>query len=379
MTTITPPADIDLARMRADRRARLAAAMDAAGVDRLLLFDDRNVEYATGWPAAADEPERARLFGAVALVPRRGEPHLFTPARDGAKGQVPADHLHDAAAWWTPAGAARLLERVAEMSDGHTTAGLGVDDVPVAAGDALRSVADGAAVMATARRRKTPDEIACLDRAQRIGEAAQAAVREAAVRGASATDLNRRLLGEALRRGAQDVLFEPAWHPAAARLTFPGVGARLVLSRGDIIWTDSGVAVHGLAADVGATWLIDGDAAARSRLDADRRRWSAVVDAILERVRPGASGAALVDAAIAAAGGEPPWLPHLYVVHGLGQHSAEAPLLGTAGGAAIDAATVVAGDEVLVLEPVVGGWREEVVVVVTDSGYRRIGVESGDG
>jgi len=204
-------------------------------------------------------------------------------------------------------------------------------------------------------------------------------VREAAVSGASATDLNRRLLGEALRRGAEDVLFEPAWHPAAARLLFPGVGAGRVLARGDIIWTDSGVAVHGLAADVGATWLIDGDAAARSRLDADRRRWAEVVDAILERVRPGASGAALVDAAIDAAGGEPPWLPHLYVVHGLGQHSAEAPLLGTAGGAGFDSATVVASDEVLVLEPVVGGWREEVVVVVTDSGWRRIGVETGDG
>ncbi|HSS11928.1 MAG TPA: M24 family metallopeptidase, partial [Acidimicrobiales bacterium] len=102
----------------------------------------------------------------------------------------------------------------------------------------------------------------------------------------------------------------------------------------------------------------------------------AVVDAVLDVVKPGASGGDLTRAARSAlpAGARTPWLRHFYLIHGVGTDSAEMPLIGTDLGPSFDDGIVLAPGMVLVLEPVIWddgacGYRSEDIVAVTDDGW----------
>jgi Xaa-Pro aminopeptidase len=94
---------------------------------------------------------------------------------------------------------------------------------------------------------------------------------------------------------------------------------------------------------------------------------------VLAVVKPGVTGADLT-AAARQEEERTPWLPHLYLSHGIGVDLAEAPLIGTDLGPEVDEATVLQPGMVLVLEPVIwedgeGGWRGEEIVAVTDTGW----------
>ena len=72
--------------------------------------------------------------------------------------------------------------------------------------------------------------------------------------------------------------------------------------------------------------------------------------------------------------GRRPWLPHLYLAHGIGVDSAEAPFVGTDLGPDFDESIVLGPGMVFVLEPIAwadgtGGYRGEEIVAVTDTGY----------
>ena len=106
--------------------------------------------------------------------------------------------------------------------------------------------------------------------------------------------------------------------------------------------------------------------------------WSsraATIDAVLAITKPGVTGRDLTAAAVAASGtGRRPWLPHLYLAHGIGVDSAEAPFIGTDLGAEFDESIVLAPGMVFVLEPTAwadgtGGYRGEEIVAVNDAGY----------
>ena len=98
------------------------------------------------------------------------------------------------------------------------------------------------------------------------------------------------------------------------------------------------------------------------------------MDAVLDVTRAGATAADLTAAAIEAAGGIKPWMPHFYLGHGLGIDSAEMPYVGSDIGEAFDASLVLAAGMVLVLEPIVwedgaAGYRSEEVLLITEDGW----------
>jgi Xaa-Pro aminopeptidase len=124
--------------------------------------------------------------------------------------------------------------------------------------------------------------------------------------------------------------------------------------------------------DFGRTWLVDVEPSARQREQFDR--WRAVLTAVLDVTRAGATAADLTAAAIAANDGEKPWMSHLYLGHGLGIDSAEQPFVGSDIGEAFDASLVLQTGMVLVLEPVIwedgeGGYRAEEVLLITEDGW----------
>jgi Xaa-Pro aminopeptidase len=164
-------------------------------------------------------------------------------------------------------------------------------------------------------------------------------------------------------------------YTATGHLSFPTPTANRALEAGDVLFTDSGIDLHGFASDFGRTWAVGPAPDARRRDQFER--WCAVCAACEAVIAPGATAADVARVATRANGGIPPWLPHLYVAHGLGTESAEPPFCGTDLGLEFEDGVVLAPGMVLVLEPVIwddgyGGYRAEEIVVVTDEGCERL-------
>jgi Xaa-Pro dipeptidase len=371
--------ELDLARMRRERRGKLVAAMAAHGVDGLVLLGQNNVTYAVGARVPAAEPARAGHSRPVAVLTRNDEVHLFTAAPEGVPPDLSTDHVHDALALEWDAGARALAARLPSgllACDEYT--------MPGRAALAGREIADAAAVLGAAKIVKTHDELECIRRAQEINETAMVRVAELVRPGVRVTELSGRFLRRAFELGASANTVDPIFqvmppsvaagpYSATGDVVFPTPTRPRELVEGDVIWVDTGLNYEGYASDFGCTWVVGG---AQSHHREQFTRWRALVDEVLDAVRPGATAGDLVRAAIRA-GGRRPWLPHLYLAHGIGTDSAEMPYVGTDLGQDFDDSVVLAPGMVLVFEPVIwddgrAGYRAEEIVAVTDTGWRML-------
>ena len=378
MTAATAAAgtDLDLPRMRRERREKLLAAMASQGLDGLVLLGQNNVTYAVGARVPAAEPARAAHRRPVAVLTRDDDPHLFTAFPEGAPPELPSDHVHDALPVEWDAGARALA---AIVPPGRVA----IDEytMPVRAALAGRELADAAAARGSAKIVKTTDELGCIRRAQAINESAMPEVESLARPGVRTTDLSGRFLRRAFELGASANTVDPIFqvmppsvaagpYSATGDVVFPTPTRARELETGDVIWVDTGINFEGYASDLGCTWVVGG---ARPHHRDQFARWRAVVDDVLAAVRPGATAGDLVRAAVPA-GARRPWLPHLYLAHGIGTDSAEMPYVGTDLGEAVDDRLVLTPGMVLVLEPVIwddsgAGYRAEEIVAVTETGW----------
>lgn len=374
---------LDLARMRRERRGKLLAAMAAQGIDGLVLLGQNNVAYATGARVPAAEPARAAANRAVAVLRRDGEPHLFTAVPEGAPPELPSDHVHAALAPEWEAGARSLAEL---LPPGR----LAFDEytMPVRAALAGREIVDAAGVLGAAKIVKTGDELECIRRAQEINEKAMRDVAAIVGPGVRATDLSGRFLRRVFELGASANTVDPIFqvmppsvaagpYSATGDVVFPTPTRPRELVDGDVVWVDTGINYEGYASDFGCTWVVGG---ARQHHHEQFTRWRALVDRVLEVVRPGATAGDVVRAA-APAGRCRPWLPHLYLAHGIGTDSAEMPYVGTDLGERFDDGVVLAAGMVLVFEPVIwddgrAGYRAEEIVAVTETGWTVLGARA---
>src|SRR5262245_32393817 len=107
--------ELDLARMRRERFAKLQGAMEREGIDALLLLTSGSVPYATGaWRLAADNGRATHRRVGALVVQGEAAPHLFTPSPEGAPPELPADHLHPPLWPETDAGVEEMARTVAE-------------------------------------------------------------------------------------------------------------------------------------------------------------------------------------------------------------------------------------------------------------------------
>ena len=374
-------AEPDLATMRADRRRQLAELVPVHG-DALVLLGGTNVRYATGAKVLTADPARAQRWRNVAvLLDGDPVPHLWTWQPEGVPEDHPFDHVHEGLDVTTVEGATALVGFLADA--GATTCLLDEWTMPLrAAWTGTKPIDALSTVMGLAKRVKTADEIACIRRAQEINEAAMGDVQAALRPGAKATDLTAVFLRRVLELGAHANTLDPIWqvmphridegpHTATGDVVFPTVTRERVLADGEVVWIDTGITWEGYDSDFGRTWVVGRDPSPGER---DRfQRWRAVCDRVLDAVKPGATGADVTTAARQGEAGSP-WLPHLYVIHGIGVDLAEAPLIGTDLGPAFDESIVLEPGMVLVLEPVIwedgeGGWRGEEIVAVTETGW----------
>jgi Xaa-Pro dipeptidase len=392
-TALDIPDEPDRARMRLETGARLRSAMAEHGVDALILLMNGHVQYATGvsWPlldAGLSHVERP----VAVLLAEDVHPHLFLPYRSGAASPppLPEDHLHGPVYLEFDYGVADFARLLAGLIPPSAT--IAVDELT---GAMRRSAAtlfpsgapsDAALVVGAAQLVKTRDEVACIRRACRITEQAMSDVQQALVPGVRQIDLSAVLVRRAFELGATANMLEAIWQvmPTSREagvwtthgdLALPLLSSDRELAASDVLWTDISFSYAGYCSDFGRTWLVRAKPTAAQQ---DQfRHWRSILDAVLTVTRAGATSGDLVRAATAAHGGRKPWLPHLYLGHGIGTYPAETPMIGTDLGEEFDDNFVFPPGMVLVLEPVVwedgtGGYRSEEIVVITEDGYTPI-------
>jgi Xaa-Pro dipeptidase len=242
---------------------------------------------------------------------------------------------------------------------------------------------DGGRVISMAKVSKTTDELSAMREGLRITELAIADVQAKIAPGIRQTDLTATFLRTIFDAGADANIIDPIWQVMPARmedgpwtttgyLACPLLSTERELVEGDVLWVDLGISYAGFHSDFGRTWVVGREPSARER--AQFEQWQSIVGAVLDVTRAGATAADLTNAAIVAAGGSKPWMPHLYLGHGLGIDSAEMPYVGSDIGEAFDASLVLVEDMVLVLEPIVwddgaAGYRSEEVLRITEDGW----------
>jgi Xaa-Pro aminopeptidase len=316
-------------------------------------------------------------------------PHLFSPVRtdDRLRHSLPADHLHGPAHLDFDEGVETFAASLAELVPSNAV--IAIDEwthalrragtLPAERGAPL----DGGKLISKAKLIKTPDELAAMRAGLKITEAGIAQVQARLAPGVRQTDLTAAFLRTIFDHGADANILDPIWQIMPTRIaegpwtTTGGLACPLLstereLVRGDVLWVDTGVSYEGFHSDFGRTWVVEQEPNARQREQFEK--WRAIISAVLDVTRAGATNADLTAAATEVAGGEKPWMSHFYLGHGLGIDSAEMPFVGSDIGEAFDASYVLEAGMVLVLEPIVwedgyGGYRSEEVLLITEDGW----------
>jgi Xaa-Pro dipeptidase len=374
-------ARVDFTRLRTQRRHALFAAMDTAGFDVLVLGRPANVRYASGsrqlWRTGANP------FAPMCVVVRRTERvHLLASWDDGIPPEIGHDDLYGL--FWNPAHLTAALRGIPGLSDARR---VGTDALTLFFTRVLTEIApdhellDATFVLAEVRRHKTPDELACLQVATSLAEAALAALDEVLRPGVT----ERALLGVAVETLAR--LGAPT--PASESVVFAtgrqgGVRLRYLagdrpLGQGELIVLSPSALYAGYEGSVGRTRIVGGGGAgsggaggagsggagggsAGARALAQRCRTG--MDALLRACGPGRTGADLYRAWESA--GEPP--PEIALATGVGLGT-EPPVVGFGRGAE----TTLEEGDVLILsswvsEEGTGGFLEREQVRIGPSG-----------
>lgn len=386
----TIPATPDFARMQRERMQRMQGIMQQQGLDALVLLGNTNVAYATGaiWPLG--DSGRANFEQPVAVVLADEQwPHLFTPMRedDRLREKMPADHLHgpvyldfDEGVQLFATQLGGLVPNGAVIAMDEWTNALRREQSILFATGAPK---DAGRVISMAKVSKTPDELSAMREGLRITEQAIADVQAKIAPGVRQTDLTATFLRTIFEAGADANILDPIWQVMPERmedgpwtttgdLACPLLSTERELVEGDVLWVDLGISYAGFHSDFGRTWVVGREPSERQRAQYDQ--WQSIMGAVLDVTKAGATAADLTAAAIGAAGGIKPWMPHFYLGHGLGIDSAEMPYVGSDIGEAFDASLVLVDSMVLVLEPIVwddgaAGYRSEEVLRITEDGW----------
>lgn len=295
--------------LRSGRRERALAQMQAHDLDVLVLGRQANVRYFSGAPqlwVAGTRP-----FGPICTVVRStGEIHLNSTWDEGIPDDIPHDHLYGLA--WNPMTLVEVLRGI----DGTATARrVGTDALtpsfakllPMAFPNA--ELVDGEIAMRTARRIKTPDEVAALRGALRVAEESLAV----AVGELHEGTTEQALTGVMLEAQAAGGVSTPATQDGAwvTSREHPWRRARSDgrIESGDLVAFSAGVLADGYVGEVGRTWPV-GDVEAGGLYE----RWNMLWDRLAAACGPGQPASDLLAAYEAA--GEP--LPAMPVAHGLG-------------------------------------------------------------
>ncbi|HVW81131.1 MAG TPA: M24 family metallopeptidase [Mycobacteriales bacterium] len=244
------------AELRAERKARVLAAMERDGVDALILGRSGNGKYVAGhrdlWRAVLGG------FGPmVVLVRSTGGIHLAASTwDDGIPAEIPHENLTGLT--WNPREAVSGLVRAEGLSDCNRIAADGMSPGIAGLLDMLApgvELVDGEALMREVRRVKTPAEIEVMRTGIGIAEGCLAAAVERIAPGVSEREVQAAFMDAMASSYAVTIpAFAGIFRVAGDLPPLPGASGRVV-SDGDSFVISAAVMYAGYEAAVVRTWV----------------------------------------------------------------------------------------------------------------------------
>jgi Xaa-Pro aminopeptidase len=316
---------------RAERQAALLAALDADGLDALLVTHLPNIRYLTGFTGSAGLL-LVHAEGAVLVTDFRYEVQAPAEAGDAARVEV------DQTSVWN---------RLSRVLGGLPQGAIGIESHAVTVKDAERitgltrsRIVPTADMVERLRAVKSPEEVGAIQAAAELAQDALAEMLPTVRPGQSEREIGAALEAALRRRGSE-------WHPfptivaSGPRSALPHARTSLrEVQRGEWLLLDFGAQVDGYCADLTRTVVVGARADERQRAMYDLVRCAQ--GRALAHLRPGMTGRegdALARDIIAGRGfGEA--FGHS-LGHGLGLEVHEAPRLASTSEAPVPAHAVV--------------------------------------
>ena len=266
---------VDLVALRAERLARVQAALRASPLDALLLWRDENVRYLTGLRAQIISGKSALLNG-VFLADGHA-PVLLCSGGEVDRVRAVMPWIEDARAIPIMEAAGLVREAVrgtlAPLVREAGAEAVGIDECAYAQvaelREALPGVAlhDGDPLMQTCRVRKSDGELAVMEEAAAIAEGVTAAALDAVRPGVRELDIAGEALRALHRLGGETAHLATPFVASGERMAPPNRMATDKLVReGDLVFIDIGSMWNGYYSDLGRTTVCGaavGRAAAR--------------------------------------------------------------------------------------------------------------------
>lgn len=357
-------ARVDFSRLRLERRRKVFAAVEGAGLDALILGRAANVRYATG----ARQLWRAGAFPFAPLcvvIPQTARIHILSTWYDGMPPEISHDDLYGIV--WNPVNLMAELNEIPGLAQAR---GVGTDSLTPFFDGVLRQIVpkielvDASELMTEIRADKTVDELECIVVATALAEAGLAALEEALEPGITERDLLGVYVQTVARLGAptppsESVVFAtPRQGPVRCR----HLASDRIIDVGELVVLSPGALYAGYEGEVARTKAAGVAPSPRAAKLADRGRRG--TDALTAACRAGNTGADLYRAWEST--GEPP--ATIALAYGIGIGT-EGPVVGFGRGAD----TVLREGSVLcvqtwVSEEGTGGFLEREMVHIGEHG-----------
>jgi len=333
---------IDHVSLRADRRARVFATMDALDLDALMLGREPNVRYASGarrlWTASS------RPYGPTAVAVRAtGRIHLmtFSASYEGAPEEIPFEDVY-----CNSFNPGKLLEALLAIPGLAAARRVGVDGFSVFMRDFLPNAVPDASFIGVGpqlealRRTKLPGELAAMRTAVAIAESSLYAAARSIEPGTSEKALQAAYMARMCELGTSQFAQQGTFS-VVDRGEFRFITGNRVVEAGSSVVLAGGALWAGYEGSLARTWTCGAPSAGARAV---RQRAERVIDAITDVCRPGRTGADLAGAYRATGETLPPY-PIASAI-GLGH---EGSIANTSLGADFDRETVLAVDQVVAI------------------------------
>ena len=347
-----------------DHFEKIAAQLDARGLDAMLLTNEANRFYASGFRTAGTD--------GMALVTRDGCCYYMTDSRytEAAERHVRGAAIQEVGAG---RGYAALLK---EAAGRHHIRRLGFEDAYMtvrehgALANALPcELVPAADLLSELRAVKDPEELDVMVAAQRIAERALTEVLNEIRPGVTEKEIAARLQYLMLHYGAEDMSFDPIVVSGPNGSLPHGVPSEKEIRSGEFVTMDFGCLYRGYCSDMTRTVAVG------AVTDEMRRVYDTVLKAQragIDAARAGVSGRDVDKAArdVIDAAGYGPYFGHSFG-HGVGVEIHEGPNAAPSNDKPLPAGAVISAEPGIYL-PGKLGVRIEDVLYLTEDGCRNL-------
>ncbi len=351
----------------AERLARLRAGMTELELDAVVVTADASIRYLAGFTLARGERATASWSGTLLVTPDEALICADPRYAEQARSEAPMFEL-------IASGQRRIHQLLPELLVERGAVHVGLESDAISHRDASR-IAEAAPglelihadrMLARLRLVKTASEVAALQRAAAVGDAAFDHLLTWIVPGMSERQVAWELEAWLRTNGAEALAFDPLVQ-AGPRAAMPhGRPSEAVVEPGNVLLLDFGAQVDGYRSDMTRTLCIGDVPAEIVKLHALVREAQAVA---IDAVRPGVTGTAIDAAArgVIAAAGQAAAFSH-GLGHGIGLETHEDPFLLSFDEPLTEG--MVFSIEPGVYLPGITGIRIEDLVVVEEGGAR---------